>query len=147
MRINADLPTELYLKLKSKLALKNSAIFYHDKFGGDHREVRGTIAMKRSRDSTASRGSGKETVRELERNILEDAKNSNLLLTLRKHMLEGAAEETLAAIHSFRRIFNAFLESGKLETVNAVNKAKSGTKEVFYSVILTRRIHSLSLKG
>jgi len=98
--------------------------------------------MKRSRESTASKGSGKEAVRELERNILEDAKNSNLLLILRRHMLEGRAEETLTAIHSFRRIFNVFLESGKLETVNAVNKAKSGTKEVFYFVVLTQLIHS-----
>lgn len=99
--------------------------------------------MKRSRESTASKESGKGAVRELEKNILEDAKNSNLLLTLRKHMLEGKAEETLAAIHSFRRIFNVFLESGKLETVNAVNKAKSSTKEVIYCY--TYATYSLNL--
>lgn len=82
--------------------------------------------MKRSRDYVAQ-------TRDLEKKILEDFKNSNLLLTLRTKMLQGVPEETLAAIHSFRRIFNHFLESGKLETINAVNRGKNGSKEVSYS--------------
>ncbi len=83
--------------------------------------------MKRSRDNVVQT---KDAIRDLERKILEDSKNSNLLLTLRTRMLQGAPEEALAAIHSFRRIFNHFLESGKLETINAVNRSKNGTKEV-----------------
>lgn len=60
---------------------------------------------------------GVQKVRELEQLIIADAKNANFLLVVKKQLdnEEISKEERTAALHSLRRIFIHFLESGRLE--------------------------------
>jgi hypothetical protein len=61
---------------------------------------------------------GVQKVRELEQLVIADAKNANFLLVIKKQLQneEISKEERTAALHSLRRIFVNFLESGRLES-------------------------------
>ena len=60
---------------------------------------------------------GIQRVRELEQLIVADAKNANSLLEIMEQLEneEISHDERTAALHSLRRIFLHFLESGRLE--------------------------------
>lgn len=66
-------------------------------------------------------------IREAERNVCEDVKHSNKLLMLKKYVSDENEENEvrMAALHSLRRIFIAFLESGKMR----VPSQKSATAQ------------------
>ena len=55
-------------------------------------------------------------MRELEQQIIADAKNSNFLLVIKKQLQNDdiSKEERIAAMHSLRRIFVKFIEDGRL---------------------------------
>lgn len=57
-------------------------------------------------------------MRELEQLVIVDAKNANFLLVIKKQLQDESIskEERTAALHSLRRIFINFLESGRLES-------------------------------
>ena len=61
---------------------------------------------------------GVQKVRELEQLVVADAKNANYLLVIKKQLQDEdiSKEERTAALHSLRRIFIHFLESGRLES-------------------------------
>lgn len=84
-----------------------------------------------------------QKIRELERRIIADAKNTNSLLIIKKQLQNESSpkEERMAALHSLRRIFVHFLENGRLETLSAASDKSGKIQE--YKKWLTQQFHSL----
>ena len=76
---------------------------------------------------------GVQKVRELEQLVVADAKNANYLLVIKKQLQDEdiSKEERTAALHSLRRIFIHFLESGRLESnfISAHSNQLAATRE------------------
>jgi hypothetical protein len=79
-----------------------------------------------------------QRIRELERSISQDLKNSNNIVEIRKvaESNENHKDVRVAAIHSLRRIFIDFAENDKI--VKPTQGSKNKAVEKFYSWFVTQ---------
>ena len=67
-------------------------------------------------------------IRELESHIASDPKHANDVLLLKQHLASEVTDIKLAALHALRRLFIAFLDSGRLTISAAAQSAATSGK-------------------